>query len=169
MKIGLVLNPEDRGGQLTPLGVTQAGFLIQLALAWFGLKGLALRNGVWVFTSHKPEDLESATLARSAAALDHDGLWLDWLPSLWGHYSDANESGGSKAGELAEAIKASGKSCFLVCGFFSLDYNVGPFLQAWGIPIPLEWPDVNQAALVRIDTEAKTIEFDRAPFPARER
>lgn len=152
MKIGLITNLDERAERLTGRGITQAGYLIQLALAWFGLTGLELRNDVGVITTQKSEDLEAATLASSCSTgFGKGGLRIQWMPK--------------DPAELVEMLTLNRKELFLAFAFFHPDHNVASLLQAWNIPMPEEWPSVNQAVLVRIDTEAKTVEIDYAPFP----
>lgn len=168
MKIGIIQNcNHDSSHQLDMLGRTQAGYLIQLGLAWFSpLDKLDLVNKVVIFTTPSAYDLEPALLASNCPNLNYE-IPIEMIDPRWGSCGDVLSSGESKSETLAKRIDEFEREHVLVFAFFydnDDDSNVSRFLDYYKIEKQDKWPTVFQPALIRIDTDAKTIDYDFAPL-----
>lgn len=167
-KIALIFGCEFSGYELTMLGRTQAGCLIQSALAWFD-KGTGLKNvnGIVVFSTNQASDLESAMLAQNCNTLNLS-LQLNIIDSGWNSGSSELPDGEHKAAILAKQVFVTPRrDCALVCAWFGKEHHAEPFLTYFGIKMPDEWPKVDRPVLVLIDIVEKTIDFKYAPFPSK--
>lgn len=164
-QIALIFNCHYNSNyQLTMLGKTQAGYFIQLVLSWFNKTTMLDNlNDIVVFSTENANDLEPAMLIQNCTDENYV-IMLQLIDRRWGNSGDKLPGNKSKAENLAIQINEFDRDCAVVFAYFGDDFNVLPFLKYWGMPKPDTWPDVNTPALVRIDLELKTIEFDFAPF-----
>jgi len=168
-KIALIFGCDKSRNELTMLGRTQAGYLIQLAFVWFD-KGSWLKNlnGIVVFSTDWASDLESATMAQNCNSTA-DPLNLNMIDSGWNSGSSEQANGEHKAAILAKQVYVTpGRDCALVCAWFGKEHHSEPFLNYFGINMPDEWPEVDAPVLVLIDVVEKTVEFKYAPFPLKQ-
>lgn len=171
MKVGLIFGRDDINHKPTAAGTVEAGYLILRAMAWFGRTGAKVFQEIVVFSSGREEDITAATLAVGFPDGNHS-IHLELLPNGWGFGGDVyGEPPVSKAKKLGERINAKKSPCVLVFGYFywadrhDHEGNFNNLLAHWDIPLPEKEWKFNHPILVMIDTDAKTVEYDYAPYP----
>lgn len=170
MKIGVIMGCDhETDHQLSMLGLTQAGYLIQLAFAWFNhANSLKVLNNTVIFTTQLAYDLEPAMLAANYPNMNYE-IPMEMIDRRWGYCGDDLPKKKSKARNLAKQICEFERDCVMVFAYFygskKEESNIKPFLDYWSIDVPQAWPQGNQPSLIRIDTDSKTVEIDFAPYP----
>ncbi len=167
MKICTIGHIDTVLNRQTNLGMTQSCYFIQRALGWFGLRGLDRLNNLYIFTTRRPFDVQPACVAADTPGINYT-VSMEFLPWLWGNFDDVDEATNrSKADDLACRIDELERECILVFGYFDLNPAGGSlltFLKHWDIAIPQERPDPFTPYMTVIDTDAKTVRYETAPY-----